>query len=130
MASTSNDSFFDAKAFGKRIPPIKYLIYFLAFLLLLYLYIYLISDVSERTRNTLLVFTLVGFAVSYYILNPIIHFLKIHRPSVILLFSVLLVSLFWVAIRNNDLTEAFLKCFFFISGSTIYLYLKYLLFNQ
>jgi len=116
--------------FLNRIPPLKYLGYFVSFLLLLYFFIVLISDVSDRTRNTLLGFTLLGFLVSYYLLSPFITFLNIHRPTFILLISLMLVSLFFLALRHNDFGEAILKCFFFISGTSIYLYLKYLLFKK
>lgn len=113
-----------------RIPPFKYLGYFVSFLLLLYFSILLISDVSDRTRDTLLAFTMLGFIVSYYLVNPFIRSLNIHRPTLILLISILLVTLFVYAFQNNDFKEALLKCFFFLSGISIYLYLKYLFFKE
>ena len=111
-------------------PPGKFILFFILLLILVYICVYLIASVEERTRENLLLYSLFGFMITHYLYLPITKTFNFSPYIGLLGCTVGLLGLGIYSFERNHSIDALLKWFFLVSGGTIYLYLKFSLFNH
>jgi hypothetical protein len=114
----------------KNKPLGKFILFFILLLILIYLCVYLIASVEERTRVNLLLYSCFGFTMAHYLYLPITKTFNFSPYMGVIVCTVAVVALGLYSFEHNHFIDALLKWFFLTSGGTIYLYLKFAVFNQ
>jgi len=111
-------------------PSGKFILFFILLLILIYLCVYLIASVEDRTRENLLLYSCFGFTMAHYLYLPIIKTFNFSPYMGMLGCTSAVLGLGLYSFEHHHSLDAILKWFFLASGGTIYLYLKFAVFNQ